>query len=170
MFDVIATATGRTGGEEGGEAKKPEVKLSGPKEAALKAVEEKITKLGYSTKIRIVVLSSDEYNARARSSIVAGAFKQFNTTNLNGFEPTKLAGGKDFIRAYQQREFYDDGYILNIEELASLFHLPTTAVETPSIVWAGSKKGEPPADLPIENIEDVDKDNLTRLWGLNYLR
>ncbi|MBI2590049.1 type IV secretory system conjugative DNA transfer family protein [Candidatus Berkelbacteria bacterium] len=39
---------------------------------------------------------------------------------------------------------------MNTEELASIYHLPSVAVETPNIVWAGSKKGEPPSNLPLE--------------------
>lgn len=134
----------------------PEVKLSGPVEAALKGIETKIVKLGFKTKIRFMVLSKDEHTARAKCSIIAGTFKQFSTTNLNSFLPSKIISGQDILKSYQNREFFDDGYILNIEELASLYHLPTKAVETPSIVWAGSKKGEPPADLPIESSANID--------------
>ncbi|MEI6851169.1 MAG: DUF87 domain-containing protein, partial [Candidatus Saccharibacteria bacterium] len=36
----------------------------------------------------------------------------------------------------------------NIEELASLYHLPHTSVETPNIVWATTKTAEPPSNLP----------------------
>ena len=39
----------------------------------------------------------------------------------------------------------------NIEELASVYHLPHTNVETPNIVWASSKTAEPPSKLPIIN-------------------
>jgi hypothetical protein len=47
-----------------------------------------------------------------------------------------------------------EGFVLNTEELASLFHLPHTSVETPTIAWAGSKKGEPPQNLPLEEVSD----------------
>lgn len=160
LTDFFITAMGRTETEPvSTTGVKKEIKLSGPLEAALKSVEEKVTKLGFSTKIRIMVLGPDEYSAKAKTSIIAGAFKQFSTVNLNGFEPSKIQSGRDFLSAYKKREFFDQGYILNIEELASLYHLPTTSVETPSIVWAGSKKGEPPADLPIEGV--VDSERLT---------
>ncbi|EKD56646.1 MAG: hypothetical protein ACD_58C00131G0021 [uncultured bacterium] len=156
VFELISVA-GSSSAEAKPVEKVSEVKLSGPQEAALKSVEEKIVKLGFSTKMRVALLSPDEYAGKAKTAIVAGVFKQFNTNNLNGFEPTKIVSGREFIKSYQKREFYDDGYVLNIEELASLFHLPTVAVETPSIVWAGSKKGEPPADLPIEGSADPDE-------------
>jgi hypothetical protein len=42
----------------------------------------------------------------------------------------------------------DEPDIINIEELASLFHLPNISVETPNIAWSRARKLEPPMDLP----------------------
>ena len=112
------------------------------------AIEEKSRKLGYQVKIRIVYAGNDQVTARMRMQAMVGTFKQFNTTNLNGFEnkfpsfdPSKLAD-------YHARAFHDRGFILNIEEVASLYHLPHTTVETPNIVWATTKTAEPPSTLP----------------------
>lgn len=162
--DIISFAVGTTATTS--EAANGEVKLSGFQQTALKGIEEKITKLGFETKIRLLVASADEYTASAKCSIVGGAFKQFNTINLNGFELSKISKNKEFLRDYQKRKFYDQGYVFNIEELASLFHLPNTSVETPSIVWAGSKKGEPPADLPVE--ESVKPEEITILGKSDF--
>lgn len=40
--------------------------------------------------------------------------------------------------------------IMNIEELASIYHPPTVSVRAPMIQPAGFRKGEPPVDLPIK--------------------
>lgn len=157
LAEVIGTFTGRVSAE--GENKTAPIKLSAPQEAALKAVETKVTKLGFATKIRILALAPNEMTARARIEAICGAYKQFNTINLNGFEIGKLLTRKDVLEAYQKRSFSDSGNVLNIEELASLFHLPTLAVVTPNIVWAGSKKGEPPSNLPIK--DSVKPEDLT---------
>ncbi len=131
--------------------KKGEVKkLSAPEEAAMKGIETKITKLGFETTIRIITIAADEFSARSRIEGLTGAYKQFNTTNLNGFKASGITIGDTQIDDYRQRKFLDVGNILNIEELASLYHFPAESVETPNIVWAGSKKGEPPANLPFE--------------------
>lgn len=132
-------------------------RLPAPQEAALKAVEEKITKLGFETKIRILATSQDEITARSKVESLVGAFKQFNTTNMNGFKAGELKSGSDALAIYVAREFDNGGYTLNTEELASIFHLPSSSVVTPNIVWAGSKKGEPPADLPIEGRGDEEE-------------
>ncbi|MBR6965072.1 type IV secretion system DNA-binding domain-containing protein [Candidatus Saccharibacteria bacterium] len=71
------------------------------------------------------------------------------------------------------RQFSDHGFILNISELASVYHLPHTSVETPNIVWANSKTAEPPAKLPvltgIANIdENISAFGLTNFRGINH--
>ncbi len=150
-----------SGGVGGGEAK-----LSGPEEEALKEIERKSTKLGFATKIKIVSLSKNQYKSRTKLESVVGALKQFSTTNLNSFEAGKITTSLTTVTNYRKRSFYNEGYILNIEELASLYHLPTTAVETPNIVWAGSKKGEPPSNLPV--LGTVETDNLTLLAKTDF--
>jgi len=132
-------------------------KLSHSEETELTAIEEKANKLGYKVIVRVVYLSKTAEKASERIQAVLGAFKQFNTTNLNGFAGTGTFTGEDFLNAYRARLFNNNGYILNIEELASLYHLPHVSVETPNIVWTSSKKGEPPANLAV--IEDPDKRN-----------
>jgi len=112
------------------------------------AIEEKSKKLGYQVKIRLVYLGLDKNAAKLRMQAMVGTFKQFNTTNLNGFAQNHTSYDVDKIAEYQARHFIDHGKILNIEELASVFHLPHTSVETPSIVWATSKTAEPPPTLP----------------------
>lgn len=151
LFDIIGTATGQTtSGETTGTS--AQIQLSGPQETALKEVEKKITKLGFEAKIRIVSLAKDNYVAKSKYNAVCGVFKQFNTLHANGFRPSPVVSDMSIVDLYKKRNFTQNGFILNIEELASLFHLPTTTVETPHIVWAGSKKGEPPTNLPLEGL------------------
>ena len=80
---------------------------------------------------------------------LVGTFKQFNSTVLNGFKMSGATFDKDALKKYKDREFGDHGFILNVSELASVYHLPHTSVETPNIVWANSKTAEPPAKLPL---------------------
>ncbi|MEO7904611.1 MAG: type IV secretion system DNA-binding domain-containing protein, partial [Candidatus Saccharimonadales bacterium] len=61
----------------------------------------------------------------------------------------------------------------NIEELASVFHLPHTNVETPNIVWASNKTAEPPAKLPMITgnaaiDENISAFGLTNFRGMNH--
>jgi hypothetical protein len=171
-LDLFRTAVGSVEPVESGGVVK---KLSAPEEAAVKGIETKVTKLGFESEIRIVTVASDEVTARSRIDGLTGAFKQFNTTNLNGFRASGVSVGESILDHYRQRRFIGDGSVLNIEELASLYHFPAESVETPNIVWAGSKKGEPPANLPFEGqvppeeltvFSETDFRTLRRRFGL----
>lgn len=133
--------------------------LSSAEETGLTGVETKATKLGFNTKIRILALAENENLAYSKISSLLGAFKQFNILNMNGFTSGDLRSDINYWQEYSARLFTDDGYVFNTEELASVFHLPSISVQTPNIVWAGSKKGEPPSNLPIE--DNVAGEDLT---------
>ena len=100
---------------------------------------------------------------------LVGTFKQFNSTNLNGFKSLGFSNDPKSLDAYKLRQFTDDGYILNISELASVYHLPHTSVETPNIVWASSKTAEPPAKLPILTGNNSYDENISA-FGLTDFR
>jgi len=144
-----------------------EIKLSGPVEDAMKSIEYKVMKLGFETKIRMLAIAHDPTSARVKIQGLAAAFKQFNTTNANGFKHSLIViNDAGFIESYKSRDFEALGYILNISELAAIYHLPHQTVSTPHIVWAGSKKGEPPSDLPLA--ENTDSNELTILGETNF--
>ncbi len=130
--------------------------------------EKKATKLGYEVKIRLAYLGENQTNAKLRMQALVGTFKQFNSTNLNGFKPIKAAYGKEFLEKYRRRAFFGDGFILNIEELASVFHLPHTNVETPNIVWASTKTAEPPSKLPVLTGSDANDDQISAFGVTNF--
>ncbi len=138
----------------GGGAKPPPPQPVQVDEAISSGLREKGAKLGYEAKIRIVAVSTNPAQARNRLNAAVGAFKQYNTTNLNGFVAGKVATKEPkIVPAYRARLFLNRGPILNIEELASIFHLPNISVETPTISWTASSQGEPPENLPIVGSE-----------------
>jgi hypothetical protein len=141
--------------------------ISTGQQTVIKAVEEKITKLGYEVKIRIAYLGPDEASAKQRLQAIVGGFKQFNTTNLNGFTSSKMYNSPEFIGDYQARLFLNSGYILNIEELASLYHLPHKSVETPNMKWTTAKTSEPPSNIPMEGLTEPGD---VSLFGLTNFR
>lgn len=134
------------------------------------AAEEKSRKLGYQVKVRMAYLGQDKTTARLRMQAMISTFKQFNTTNLNGFRAKNMSFDPTKLGEYRARFFIDRGFIFNIEELASLYHLPHTTVETPNIVWAQSKVAEPPANLPITGgkfVEGISPFGITNFRGSN---
>ncbi|MCA9348180.1 DUF87 domain-containing protein [Candidatus Saccharibacteria bacterium] len=144
--------------------------LSERDKTRIRSIEEKGTKLGYQVKIRLIYAGPKEHLAKLRMQAIQGAFKQFNTTNLNGFQTKGNTFSREKLIEYQTRYFADSGYILNIEELASLFHLPHTSVETPNIVWASTKTAEPPSNIPVlkpGGERDISLFGVTNFRGTN---
>ncbi len=126
------------------------VQLSSSQETQLTAIEENVARIGFETKIRIACISKKGQVVNPHLQSIIGTFKQFSTANLNGFKSDKTYSGADFLQQYKSRLFSNPGFVLNTDELASIFHLPTINVETPTIAWTRSKKGEPPDNSPIE--------------------
>jgi hypothetical protein len=146
--------------------------LSERDKSRVAAIQEKSTKLGYQVKIRVLYAGSSEGTARMRMQAMVGTFKQFNTTNLNGFQSKLPSFDRKRHLGYLGRIFTDKGFILNIEELASLYHLPHTNVETPNIVWANAKTAEPPPNLPTQakhSAEEVSVFGVTNFRGDNQV-
>lgn len=138
------------------------------------AIENKISKLGFESVLRFVYIDKADSFSRDNIAAVSGALRQFNTQNLNAFKPDKLVTTKT-KHPFKARKLYFrkrrifDAYklrifplsspfllfpkrfsILNTEELATIYHYPTTFVEAPTLKRLESRRGEPPAELPIE--------------------
>jgi len=162
---------------EWGEAKKEETKtvsqnLSPGDRLVAEAIENKISKLAFKVCIRFVYIARRDIFNAANIAAVNGAFKQFNTINLNAFKGNKKAGTsvdqpriipfiknrREFIRKiafvdrYVNRKLSKNKkeFILNIEELATIYHYPILVVETPTMRRVEAKKAEPPVSLPVE--------------------
>jgi len=118
---------------------------------------DKVLKLMFEVNIRIVHVPKNfnERKAMAKISEIAGSFNQFNFPNLNGFEIGDTFFGQEALDRYVNREI-ENGFVMNTEELATVYHLPSMTVKTPNISWVRSKKLEPPVDLPTkDNCTDV---------------
>lgn len=155
----------------------PETKTEAPKlaefeSARANAAEEKSHKLAYEVVVRIVYRGAQMPQARMRMQAITASFKQFNTTYLNGFTQKNPTSSEYDVQLYRARAFGKQGFVLNIEEVASLYHLPHTNVETPNILWAIAKTAEPPATLPIAtqaNMHEVSPIAVTNFRGHNTI-
>ncbi|MDP2861034.1 MAG: hypothetical protein Q8N98_04990 [bacterium] len=160
----------------GGSDKKEEKKVDsitpylspGQKEIVL-AIEKNIAKIGFKTMIRFLYWAPKDIFDKDKPTVAAGFFRQFNTQNLNGFTINKKStpgrgkifkrrrepGQKRFFVGIFKKRFFPGhkiktrGFIFNIEELATIFHVPGTFVEAEKLSKIGAKKGSPPSELPI---------------------
>lgn len=128
--------------------------MSEESKAEVEGIRKKLSLLGYQTNMRIVGIAGNESEAQQNVSAMVAAFKQFGSGEVNSFsrsgfiaEPVQLLD--DYRNRRQARE-KEKVFVLNTEELASVYHLPNVSVSTPNIDYILSKKSEPPLDLPID--------------------
>lgn len=139
--------------------------LSSGERAIIDAIDEKIKKPGFETDIRYIYAARREiFNKGKANSAFFSYFTQFGNDMLNRFGPDgktktsayyffpdarKAVKKKNILRKYKARTLDIKSYVLNSEELATLFHFPTIEVKGPVVPRVEAKKGKPPASLPI---------------------
>lgn len=147
-----------------------EFRLTPGEREVLKKIDEKTAKVSFHTMIRFIYIGRKEVFSRANIGALFGFFRQFNTYNTNAFKPnSKTLRKRSFIyfrklrahfRMLRQVQWYkwrttlpggiSDYFILNVEELATIFHLPGLIVKAPMMPRVESRKVPPSTLLPLE--------------------
>jgi len=141
------------------------------------AIERNVSKLGFDVGARSVYLAKpDKFNPIMITHMI-GLFKPFSTEGWNGInsdawlkrfddypweigiERTKDRYRRKLVEAYRRRQFFHDpfGYgissdqamVMSTEELATVFHIPSSSIETPGLGRIQSATGEAPPNLPV---------------------
>lgn len=137
------------------------------------AIKNKLNRPGFSTKIRLLHLGTAEQFNKNAKKLVLSPFKIFASGNFNSLKPAygpkkdyrispSLEGAyinywvkkrkTELFEAYKGRSSWmgEKSFIMNTEELATLYHFPiTTAATAQPIESLDVKKIQPPANLPI---------------------
>lgn len=145
-----------------------EVSRTHDREDPVSAAVDKVTRLTFGCNIRIVYLPRKENidQAELKLNEIAGSFKQFNLPNLNSFMVGRLnSANAQILKRYQQRAVINP-MMLNVEELATLYHMPSVAVGTPNVFWVSSRKLEPPHNLPL--LGTVPDNEITIIGETNF--
>lgn len=122
----------------------------------MEAVENKISKLGFETSIRVVVVSSTVEQAKVHLENISSTFSQFSSEH-NSLGSVKIKNKGKFINDFLYR-YQPGGYfgkiksVLNSEEIATIFHFPNKLIITPHIHWLKSKTAPAPAEIPTEGL------------------
>ena len=119
----------------------------------VKAMEDKNSKSGLDVNIRVVVCAKTKIQAKLYLDNIASSFSEYNNYSYgNNFSRISDSGEKlvqDFIyRRFQEKI----GFLLNTEELASVFHFPLKYTETPNILWLTAKTAPAPSEVPNEGL------------------
>jgi len=129
--------------------------LSAMEQEAVKEIEEKNSKAGLDVNLRIVVSAKNAGQANVYLDNIANAFRQYNYYEYgNSFKPKiNKRNQRALIDSFIYRRFSNkDSFLLNSEELASLFHLPLAHTETPNILWLTAKHASAPTNISDEGI------------------
>ena len=134
------------------------------------AMERTTSKPAFNVGIRAIYIADKDKYIGSRKNSLYGAFRHFNSM-YNGLKPGNFTGydnpwqdflgigenvqKKLYVESYKKRAFFFSPYILkeqfvmNAEELATLFHFPGAVATTPTFTRIPSKKSEAPSNLPV---------------------
>ncbi|MDD4901911.1 MAG: type IV secretion system DNA-binding domain-containing protein [Patescibacteria group bacterium] len=134
--------------------KKEPKKLSQMEEEMLKSMEEKNSKAGLDVNIRVIVSTNNEPNGKAYLLNMANAFAEYNYYEYgNIFKQKNYRFNGGVVRDFIYRRFNERiSFILNTEELDSIYHFPLKNLETPNIAWLTARQAPAPSNIPTEGI------------------
>ncbi len=142
----------------------------------INSLERAVNKFGFDCGIRVMYLAKKEnFNANNIAGLT-GMLRQYTTYHGNKFAPKNVtsfdypwqdftgarvkAKKEELFEAYCARSYFQQPhnsvggsertpFILNTEEIATIYHFPGAVLETPTFKRIDSKKSEPPQNLPI---------------------
>ncbi|MEK7470468.1 MAG: DUF87 domain-containing protein, partial [Patescibacteria group bacterium] len=123
----------------------------------LEAVEQKVSKPGFDTSIRIVVVAETEDAAKNHLTNIGSSFSQFSS-DMNSIKSRKIWSKgsfmEDFLYRYQPmfNLFGNRVSVMNSEELATIFHFPNRQITTPHVFWLNAKTAPAPSQIPNEGL------------------
>ena len=135
------------------EEEKKRYQLSPMEEEVIKNLEEKTSKAGLDINIRILVSADNKEKAKLHLENILNSYAQYIVYQYgNGFAPVKTSS-KKFIKDIIYRNLNEKkSFILNSEEMTSIFHFPLPTLEVPSIKWLIAKTAPAPLGLPDEGL------------------
>jgi hypothetical protein len=128
------------------------IHLTPMQQEIVKRLEEKASRPGFHFNLRLITSAPTRHLADMHMKNLLSSFMQFSMPPFNGFKPKKKNPKTtlvDFLfRVYNN----DSNNILNTEEIASIWHLPTQFVETPNIKWLTSRRAPAPLEIATEGV------------------
>jgi len=127
---------------------------------SLESIEQKTSKPGFNSVVRMVVSAGTEEDAKIHLDNLLASFGQF-AGDHNHFTKVKFPlflkklFMMDFIYRYFpvfNIVFFPQYSVLNSDELATVFHLPNKSVETAHIFWLNAKRAPAPSQIPTEGL------------------
>ncbi len=177
MVQVVISPTSSTWQKNGsGFVKKvennnsdPEKKKMSVSQEKLEAIGKKVSKNGFAVDIRIVTSASDESLAKMHLDNIVAGFDQYSNPGINKFKKVEIKGKnkeKEFMYdVVYRRPRLESKSVLNVEELAAIYHFPNKDITTPNINWLLAR------EIPASNEVSSDIKSKDTIWvGNNIFR
>lgn len=118
---------------------------------AVKMLTAKMMKPLFSVNVRIVASAPSPFQANDILDAMAAGFEQFAAPSRNALRVTRPRNPEKIVSAFIYRTFdASHAMTLSSEEIASFYHFPTSATETPRVKWMKAKEAPPPPNLVTE--------------------
>jgi hypothetical protein len=155
--------------------KEGETKFPNPtkgEQERIAALERSVSKLPFDVGMRTVYFGQKGFYDGVHIGAIRTLLRSYTAPHLNSFKPTDWLDGFDYpwqdfrgmrqnkvkregLEAYKRRSYFYPPFqgkqfnVLNVEELASVFHLPGQVTKTPNLERLPSKRSQAPGNLPI---------------------
>lgn len=118
-------------------------------------MKEKVKKTGYRTMIRVIVTSNYDTLAETELKNILSSFSQFASPAYNRFRLMRHKSLSLLVQYFILRQFawWQPNFLLNIEEIATLFHFPHSKYnKQPEIKWQHFRIVKAPTNIPTEGL------------------
>lgn len=118
-------------------------------------MKEKVKKTGFLVMVRVIVTADDDAIANAELRNIISSFSQFASPAYNRFRPMRHKSLSVLIQYFILRQFawWQKNFLLNIEEIATLFHFPHSKYnKQPEIKWQHFRVVKAPTNIPHEGL------------------
>jgi len=132
---------------------KKTVNLTPEEQELVKSIDGKASKAAFKVNIRLLASAATQERAEQILAQLENAFGQFENQEINSFRVKKRLKSRNTVYDYIFRNVdQESSMVLNVEELASIFHFPISTTETPKIKWLKAGAAPPPVNIPTEGI------------------
>ncbi|OGL88990.1 hypothetical protein A3I45_01540 [Candidatus Uhrbacteria bacterium RIFCSPLOWO2_02_FULL_53_10] len=132
----------------------PQRQMTQREQEMAKNIEDKGSKAGMDVNIRVIASAANIGVTQGILNNVLNSFSQYNIYEYgNAFEVTAPKNPKKIVHDFIHRNFVEaHGFVLNTQEMASLWHPPLPGTETSNIDWLEARAGAAPANVASEGL------------------
>jgi hypothetical protein len=128
--------------------KKQQIQLTPQQQEIIKKLEEKASKPGFRFTLRIIGSSSNEVRAKRIVDNISPAFQILDIKPFNGIVKKQTNVKKALLNFILRAPNFQQGKIINTEEINSIWHVPGWQVQTAAIKWLLARRPPIPLGIP----------------------